>query len=205
MGINKRKSVKKMKNKNIENNRIKIGKPKDVFNGRIFTIKQAKGIHPGGTVETFEYCERQPTVMIIAIDKNDKVLLIREYREKHKKTMWRLPGGGVDKELAPKKAAQRELREETGYRAKKLKLFTTSYCSQTLMYKSYLYLASDFIKDPLPKDEFEEIKVVPTSLSKVYKMALNGTIGSEFINLGIIQFCHKTKKVAEKIVLKELI
>ena len=110
--------------------RVKVGKYKTVFNGVIFKIKQAKAIFPSGKVKTFEQAVRPVSVTIMAIDNKGQLLLTREYRQKYKRYLWRLPAGRVEKNESPLKAAQRELREETGFKARKIKLFNFSDMGQ---------------------------------------------------------------------------
>ena len=94
----------------------------------------------------------------------------------------------------PKKAAQRELREESGYRAKQLKLVHTKYPSNTLIWDIFLFAGRDLVWDPLPKDEHEivdEVKFFP--LKKAVQMAKDGTIDNEFISYNIIRFDYMLK------------
>lgn len=159
--------------------RVRIGKYKKVFKGITFEIQQAKAVLPNGQIKIFEKAVRPPTVTILAIDDRGRLLLIREYRTKHKRYLWRLPSGRVDKEKSPIKASQRELREETGFKAKKLKLFHLSDTWQSLDWKRYSYLATGLIAAPLEGDEDEDIIVAPTSISKAYKMVKDGEIENE--------------------------
>lgn len=163
----------------VNKKRIKLEKYKSVFKGVIFEIKQAKAIFPSGQVKTFEMAIRPPSVTILAIDDQGRLLLTREYRSKYKTYLWRLPAGRMDKEKDPKIAAQRELREETGFRAKKLKLFHYAEMGQSLDWKRYTFLATGLIPAPLPGDEDEDIIVVPTSIKKAFRMVLDGKIKNE--------------------------
>lgn len=175
--------------------RIKIGKYKTVFRGIIFEIKQAKAIFPSGQVKIFEQAVRPPSVTILAIDKKGKLLLTREYRSKYKRYLWRLPAGRVDRKENQLKAAQRELREETGFRASKMKLFHLTDMGQSLDWKRYTYLATGLTSAPLKGDEDEDITVVPTSILKAFKMVLEGKIENEAMSYLILKLYNSRNKL----------
>lgn len=179
--------------KNKNKKRIKIGKYKTVFRGIIFEIKQAQAVFPSGAVKVFEQAVRPPSVTIIALDKQGKILLTREFRPKYKRYLWRLPAGRVDKGEDPKKAAQRELREETGYRASKLRLFHKTDMGQSLDWTRYTYLATDLIWDPLKGDEDEDITVVPTKITGTLEMVKKGKIENEAMAYLIIKLAVKIR------------
>jgi len=174
--------------------RVKVGKYKTVFKGVIFKIKQAKAVFPSGKITTFEQVARPPTVTILAIDAKGRLLLTKEYRLKHRKYLWRLPSGRVEKNETPLQAARRELQEEAGLKAKKLKLFHVRGSSQTLDWKLYCYIATDFTPAPTKSDEDEDIKIVPTSIKKAFKMVANGEIKKENMAYVIMKL-HFSKKL----------
>lgn len=183
-----------MKKTNARKQRVKIGKYHKVFQGIFFTVEHAKAIFPSGTVKTFEKATRIPSVTILAIDAKGKLLLTREYRPKYGHYVWFLPAGRIDREKDPKKAALRELREETGFGAKQLRLFHVTDMSQTLNWKVYTYVATNLYPAPLEGDEDEDIIVVPTSLQKAYFMAVDGTIRNEGMAYLIITLYLNRKK-----------
>jgi len=170
--------------------KIKLGPEKIKHKGKIFNIKQREVFFPDGEKDIYEFCERPASVSVLALNEKKELLLINEYRYGYKKNVWFLPGGRVDqKNDTPKKAAQRELREEGGFRAKKLKLIRKNHPSNTLMWDIYIFFATDLVYDPLPLDkgeEVSEIKFVP--LKKAVQMAVDGTIENEFIAYNIIRF-----------------
>lgn len=174
--------------------RIKIGKYKTVFRGIIFTIKQAEVVFPSGQVKIFEQAVRPPSITILAIDTKENLLMTREYRPKYKKYLWRLPAGRVDKGESPLRAAQRELREEAGFKAKKMKLFHFTDMGQSLDWKRYTYLATGLTPAPLKGDEDEDITVVPTPIPKAFKMVLNGKIKNESMSYLILKLYNSQKK-----------
>lgn len=167
----------------------KIQKGKVVYSGKIFTITQKPVSFPDGSKTIFEYCERPASVSTLAFNEKNELLMIKEYRQGFKKNVWFLPGGRMDQPNdTPRSAAQRELREETGFRAKKMKRVSKNSPSNTLIWDIYLYTAKDLVYDPLPQDEFEHITVHFVPIDQAVQMALDGTIENEFISYYIIRF-----------------
>jgi 8-oxo-dGTP pyrophosphatase MutT (NUDIX family) len=73
-------------------------------------------------VKDFHYIKLNNAAMVLC-ENNKKILFIKEYRIGLKKMSWGLPGGFIEKNETPKKAALREVREETGFKLKNVKLF----------------------------------------------------------------------------------
>jgi 8-oxo-dGTP pyrophosphatase MutT (NUDIX family) len=74
----------------------------------------------GNGNEDFIVLEKAEFALIAAIDEARNILLVRQYRHGRDRSYWALPGGFVDEGETPTVAAQRELREETGYVAKRV-------------------------------------------------------------------------------------
>ncbi len=159
--------------------RIKIGKFRTVFRGKLSKVLHAAAILPNGKKTVFERIVRPGSVGIFAIDHKGRLLLTREYRYRQKKYVWGVPGGRVDEGESPKAAAQRELREEAGIKARRLSLFSMKDTSQTIEWKQYFYVATGLIDAPLPSDDGEDIRIVPVPLRKAARMAIQGKIHSD--------------------------
>ncbi|MEK6970081.1 MAG: NUDIX hydrolase [archaeon] len=175
--------------------RVKIGKYKSVFKGKFFRVEQASAVFPSGKKTIFERAIRPPSVVIFAFDSQKRILLTHEYRQKSGEYDWRVPGGRVDKEKNTRVAAQRELREETGYRAKKMKRYIEKDRLGILDWKLVAFLATDLEYAPLEKDEDEDISVHPKSLSIAYQMVLSGKIKNDFIATSILKLYRERKSV----------
>lgn len=171
-----------------------IGPKKIVFEGNIFTI-----IHRDVTLDTgkkmvYEYCERPASVSVLATNTQGELLMIKENRLGYKKNVWFLPGGRADVSgETDQDAAQRELREETGYRANTMKLLHKKTPSNTLIWDIFVYAAKDLVHDPLPSDPGEDIEPIFVPLDKAVTMALDGTIYNEFISYNIIRYDYMLK------------
>jgi len=105
------------------------------------------------------------------------VLLVRQFRHLARADSWELPGGGAQAGEEPEAAAQRELREEGGYRAGRLTFLTRFFPSNAYLDETaYCYLGEDLTPDPLVSDddEFFERRVVP--FTEAVAMALDDRI-----------------------------
>jgi len=174
--------------------KIKFGKIRTVYKGKIFKIKECDVVLPSGKKDVFEYCERFSSVSVLAFNDKNELLMINEYRQGFKKNVWFLPGGRVDKPGdTPKKAAIREMREEAGYRAKKIKMLFKKTPSNTLIWDIYIFVGKDLVHDPLPNEEGEDSKAVFVPFAKAVQMALDGTIENEFISYNIIRLDYMLK------------
>ena len=94
----------------------------------------------------------------------DHVLLIRQFRHLLRGDSWELPGGGGQPGETPEAAAQRELREEGGYRAGRLTFLTRFFPSAAYLDETaYCYIGEELVADPLASDddEFFERRVGP--------------------------------------------
>lgn len=174
---------------------IKLGELKTDYTGKIFKIKHREVYFPDGEKDTYEYCERVASVSVLAFNEKNEILMIKERRHGYKKNVWFLPGGRADQTgETSKKAALREMVEEAGYTAKKIKLIHKKSPSNTLIWDIYIYAARDlqYVGNKPERGEFiVDVKFIP--FPKVVKMALDGTIENEFISYNIIRFDYMLK------------
>ncbi|RJO58939.1 NUDIX hydrolase [Candidatus Parcubacteria bacterium] len=156
-----------------------LGKPRIAYHGRIYTITEVPAHLPDGRKMTFEYVHRVPTVVILAFDAKRRLILTREYKEMRRGFVWHLPVGKIEKGHTAKAAAQKELREEAGFKAKKLWLFHQT--PQHFAWPLFGFIASGLIPSRLPGDPGEDIRPVPTSLKKAEQLALTGKLDDPFL------------------------
>lgn len=129
------------------------------------------------------------TVGILAFVDDARVLLVRQYRHLQRDHSWEVPGGGALAGEDPAAAAQRELREEGGYRAGRLTFLTRFHPSKAYLDEvAYCYVARDLRPDPLPADhdEFLERRVV--DWTDALRMAREGEITESVSKVAILQY-----------------
>jgi len=107
----------------------------------------------------------------------DTVLLVRQYRYVAGRATWEMPTGGVHAGETVEEAAQRELGEEIGYRARRLipiSIYNTS--KSVLDETAHLFLADGLSPTETRPDETEFIEVRPFPFDEVLRMVLNGEV-----------------------------
>ena len=107
----------------------------------------------------------------------DTVLLVQQYRYVAGRPTWEMPTGGVHAGETIEQAAQRELGEEIGYRARRLVRLSTYHTSKSVVDETaHLFLAEGLSRAKTPPDETEFIDVRAFPFDTVLRMVLAGEI-----------------------------
>ena len=134
---------------------------------------------PNGKIIEGTVLELGTWVTVLAITKQQEVVLIRQYRHGAQKVILELPGGAADESNeSPLETARRELWEETGYTCNRLiqiGCVSPNPANQTNLIYSFLALDAEKAGDQ-HLDETEEIEVVLRPLDDVIAMAKNGEL-----------------------------
>ena len=99
---------------------VKLVSSRSVYRGPAFRVVSDRVREPGGIVVQRDVVRHSGSVVIMAIEedgKEQRVLLVRQYRYAAGRDLWELPAGRIDEDEAALPAAKRELLEETGYTA----------------------------------------------------------------------------------------
>ena len=115
------------------------------------------------------------------------VLLIKQYRYVAGRVTWEMPTGGVHAGESCQEAAQRELSEETGYRAGKLTWLSTLHTSKSVVDETaHLFLGEDLYRVELPPDDTEFIEVRPVPFTEALHMVLRSEITDCMTAVGVL-------------------
>lgn len=150
---------------------------KEIFSGRILTIKLDTVSLPNGHVSTREIVEHGGAVAIVPVDQDGNVLLVRQYRLACKEALLEIPAGGIDQGEEPLATAQRELQEETGYKAEEMHYLTAfyvapGYCNEYV----HLFLARGLIDSRLDADADESVELVRLPFRDALELIDSGEI-----------------------------
>ena len=158
------------------------------------TLREDAWLLPDGREHAYPVLHVGLTVGVVPFVDAGRVLLIRQFRHLARAESWELPGGGGQPGEIPEAAAQRELREEGGYRAGRLTFLTRFYPSNAYLDETaYCYIGEDLVADPLPgdADEFFERRVV--SFTEALRMALDDRITESVSKVALLAAALKLR------------
>lgn len=147
-----------------------------IFDGRVVKLyKDSVELSTGQ--KTFREVVKHSGGVVILAFKEDKILLVKQFRYPMKEVMLELPAGKLEQGEDPFEAAKRELEEETGYCANKWTDLGYVYTSPGYSdEKLYLYKAEDLEFTHCHPDEGEIIQAFEYKYDDVLKMIDNGQI-----------------------------
>jgi ADP-ribose pyrophosphatase len=148
-----------------------------LMRGRAFAIRRDHLKTPDGRETKLEIIEHGGSVVIIPVDENGNILLVRQYRHATGKDLLELPAGTLDGDEAPEACAAREIREETGMAAGSLEKLGEFYLAPGYSDEfMVVYLATELSEGPLDADEDEFLSVERVPIAKAIQMAERGEI-----------------------------
>lgn len=135
-----------------------------IYTGKVFGIRRDEVIEPSGVRTTREMITHPGSVVVLPVLPDGRVLLIQQYRYAARQYLWELVAGRIDEGETPLQAAERELKEETGYRAKRLKIFLELFPTPGFLEeKMFLLLAEGLTAGEATPEDDEKI------ISRAYK------------------------------------
>jgi len=150
-------------------------KQETIYQGHAFNVRRDEVRLPNQRTMHLDIIEHVGAVTIIPVDNGGRILFVRQYRHAAGRELLELPAGTLDPGEPAETCAMREIREETGYAARKMiKLgeffLAPGYSTEYMV----VYLATELKHDPLPGDQDEFITLQPIPIDEAYSMALSG-------------------------------
>lgn len=142
---------------------------------------------PNGRERTYPVLHLGGSVGILPFLSKHEVVLVRQYRHVAQAFSWEVPGGSITVGEPPEGAAQRELREEAGYRSGRLRRLggfwpNNAYLDEVI----HVYLAEDLVADPLPADQDEHLEIRVFPFDVALAMAQDDRISCGLTKLAIL-------------------
>ncbi|MFW6070272.1 MAG: NUDIX hydrolase [bacterium] len=158
-----------------------------VWEGPSWRVRSYHLTRPDGSIAQKAYVEHPGAVVLVPV-RGDEVLMLRQYRASLADTILELPAGTRGQDEEWESCAQRELREETGYRAESLTALghvwpAPGYSDEVLA----IYLAQELHPDPLAADFDEIIELQPMPLETVEAMAWDGRLRDAKSVIGVLR------------------
>ena len=150
---------------------------RSAYEGDIVRVRVDRVDLPSGRTVAREIVEHSDAVVIVPIDDDSNVILVRQYRHAADQALLEAPAGGIDEAESPEDCAQRELREETGYLSRDLRPLpgfwvAPGYCTEFM----HAFVARDLEPDSLEPDEDEDIQVERVRMAQIPGLIRSGEI-----------------------------
>jgi ADP-ribose pyrophosphatase len=138
--------------------RVKVLSSTELCRARVFIVRHDEIVEPGGLKAARDVVVHPGSVVIIPVLADGRIVLIRQFRYAAGQFLWELVAGHKEPNEDPAKGARRELMEETGYTAKRIrKLFEIFPSPGLLGERMDIYLAEGLTKGVAQPEEDEKI------------------------------------------------
>jgi ADP-ribose pyrophosphatase len=167
-----------------------------LYTGKVFRLQRDTVIEPGGVRVERDIIVHPGSVVVLPIFKDGRVLLIRQYRHSVGEFLWELVAGRKEPNETPVVAARRELLEETGYTAKRLRKMlrvvpTPGFVNEWM----WIYAAENLAPGPAQPEEDEKITPRIFTLKQVDSMIQRGTLHDAKSVVGLLYYMRYFKKI----------
>jgi ADP-ribose pyrophosphatase len=152
-----------------------------VYKGRVFTVEVDTIVLRNGRQAQLDIVRHPPSVVLVPVQDDGRLVLIRQYRHAVGRDIWELPAGSVDHGEAPEAAAARECEEEIGLvptRVDRLGGFypTPGYCDEEMIFFRVSGLRPPAADSTHKPDEDEDITTRVISVAEAKAMVARGEI-----------------------------
>jgi len=162
--------------------------------GRLVRLRRDMVRMPDGEVVGRDVLEHPGAVAVLALDEQERVLLIRQYRHPVGRLLWEIPAGLRDVAGEPlRTTAERELLEEAGYRAATWQVLADSFSSPGISSERVrIFLARELAKVPeaersyVPEHEEAHLTLAWVSLDEAVARFLAGELHNGVTAVGIL-------------------
>src|SRR5258708_35799935 len=148
-----------------------------IYDGPVFGIRRDEVIEPSGVRATREVVTHLGSGVVLPVLPDGRILLIQQYRHATRQYLWELVAGRMDPGETPKIAAARELIEETGYRAKSLRVFLDVFPTPGFLEeRMFILLAEGLTAGEAEPEEDEKIISRAYSREQLEEMIRTGKL-----------------------------
>jgi ADP-ribose pyrophosphatase len=155
----------------------KILSSKVIYKGQIFGVRRDEVLEPTGLRTTREVITHPGSVVVMPVLPDRRIILIRQYRHAARQFLWELVAGRIDPGESVRQAAARELIEETGYRAKRLRVFLDLFPTPGFLEeRMYILLAEGLTPGVAEPEEDEKIVAKAYTRAELEKMIRRGVL-----------------------------
>ena len=155
--------------------------PMNVYEGRIFRVELDNVLLPNGKEQQYATIRHPPSVILIPVQDDGKVVLISQYRHALAKKIWEVPAGNVNPGESANAAAARECEEEIGLVPTTIERIggffpVPGYCDEEMIFYRVSGLKPPAPDSPHTPDEDEFIESRAMTIAEAKAMVTRGEI-----------------------------
>jgi ADP-ribose pyrophosphatase len=155
----------------------KILRSKVLYKGPIFGVRRDEVLEPTSLRTTREVITHPGSVVVMPVLPDGRIILIRQYRHAARQFLWELVAGRMDPGENTRQAAARELIEETGFRAKRLRVFLDIFPTPGFLEeRMYILIAEGLTVGAAEPEEDEKITAKAYTRTELEKMIRSGVL-----------------------------
>lgn len=156
---------------------MKIISSQEKYRNGLFHVTENVAVSPDGFEIRRAIVGHNGSAVMMAVDEKKRILLVRQYRLPANKFIWELPAGRIDPGENALQAARRELKEETGYRARTWKKMVSFFPSPGYVEeKMTIFLATGLTAGDATPMEDERIEIAWFTPKDIESRIEKGTI-----------------------------
>ena len=165
-----------------------------IYEGAILKLRLDDVMLPDGKQTRREVVEHSDAVAIVAVDSEENILLVKQFRKPVEEELLEVPAGCVDPGEEPAATVSREMREETGYRPNKIKKLggfysSSGFCTEYM----HVYLATDLVEDSLHAEDTDDIEVIRVPLDNIEGLIDSGALRDAKSIAGLLLYLKSLK------------
>jgi ADP-ribose pyrophosphatase len=175
--------------------RVKMISSKAMFKGRVFGVRRDQVIEPDGTRAMREIVTHPGSVVVLPVFPDGRILMIRQYRYAASDYLWELVAGHKEPRETFRYGAARELREETGYTARRYHQLLDVYPTPGFVSeRMVIFLAEGLTKGEAHSEEDENIEARIFTLSEIERWIRSGKIRDAKSVAGLLYYARFMKR-----------
>ncbi|MFT6450169.1 MAG: 8-oxo-dGTP pyrophosphatase MutT (NUDIX family) [Oleispira sp.] len=141
-------------------------------------VEEYQVINPAGGAGIYGTVSfKNRAVAIVALFENGDTLLVGQYRYPLQEYHWELPMGGAPEGESALECAQRELQEETGFRAARWQQILSMHLSNSITQEQgFTFIAEELQAGEMALEETEDITCQRVPFERVFQQVMAGEI-----------------------------
>jgi ADP-ribose diphosphatase len=166
-----------------------------LFRGRVFELRRDRVAEPSGIVATREFVVHPGSVVVLPVFPDGRILLIRQFRHAAGQYLWEAVAGHKEPNETAVEGARREMQEEAGYHARRVRKLITIFPSPGFLGEHMdIFLAEGLTKGQSRPEDDEKITQRIFRLPEILRWIRSGKIRDGKTIAGILFYAKFVRR-----------